>query len=125
MGDGASSFATRCASVRLLCPGRWWTALFLAAPDEWEIYCDVVTPPRWMGPGKVTMIDLDLDVYRSRAGRRVELLDHDEFAAHRERYGYPADVVEHATAAARWLLDSLAHGAEPFTSHYGRWLDLV
>ena len=91
-----------------------------AAPDEWDVYCDITTPPRWTHPGEVTMIDLDLDLCRIRADQRVELLDEDQFAAHQVSYNYPAHVIDQATATARGLRSHLNH-AEPFASHYRTW----
>lgn len=46
-----------------------------------------------VGVGSVRAIDLDLDVIRFHDGS-VVIDDEDEFADHRELYGYPADVVE-------------------------------
>jgi hypothetical protein len=117
-----SSFRTRHASVRLVPDDKWWSAIFFARPSDWDVYCDITTPPRWTGPGEVTMVDLDLDVLRHRGGRRVELLDSDEFDEHRVRFGYPADVVEQATAAARHITAALTDRTEPFAAHYRAWL---
>ena len=124
IGDNTASFTAKHASVRLLPTGQWWTALFAAAPDEWDVYCDITTPPRWTHPGEVTMIDLDLDLRRIRTDQRVELLDEDQFVAHQVSYNYPAHVIDQATATARELRSHLNH-AEPFASHYRTWLDLA
>ena len=113
------------AFVQFFPHGQWWTATFNAEPLGTDIYCDIGTPPRWVSPGEVTMIDLDLDVLRLRADRRVLLVDDDEFAEHQIRYGYPADVVREAELAAAWLLDAVSNGAEPFASEYLAWLDVI
>jgi hypothetical protein len=55
----------------------------------------------------------------------VELLDEDEFATHTERFGYPAEVTDNAWSAARWLVDALSDGTEPFASAYHPWLKQV
>jgi protein associated with RNAse G/E len=102
----------------------WWTGSFNAAPHRTEIYCDITTIPTWPTPDVVTMVDLDLDVRRRRVGT-VEILDEDEFAVHQVRYGYPAEVVEQAWAAAEWLAGALREGVEPFGTAYHRWLDVV
>lgn len=113
--------------VVLFRPGVWWTAVFNGEPAPVEVYCDITSVPQWLdgtdGP-YVTAIDLDLDVARRRDGR-VQLLDEDEFAGHRERYGYPPDVVAAAEASARWLMDACAGNTEPFASEYHAWLDRV
>jgi len=103
----------------------WWTALFNAPTRRTEIYCDVATPADWSGTGRVRFADLDLDVRRRRDGGVVELVDEDEFAANRVRFGYPKDVVEHAWSAAHWLVKALSTATEPFAHRYHDWLDRV
>jgi protein associated with RNAse G/E len=99
----------------------WWTATFNAEPHRTEIYCDITTVPAWPTPAEVTMVDLDLDVRRRRAGA-VERLDDDEFAEHRVRFGYPPEVVAAAEAAADWLLTAVRDRVEPFDRGYHHWL---
>lgn len=113
--------------VALFPPGGWWTAVFNGPPAQIEVYCDITSVPRWCGGSDgpyVTAIDLDLDVARRRDGT-VTLLDEDEFAEHRERYGYPPDIVAAAEDAARWLTVVCADGTEPFGTDYRGWLDQV
>jgi len=102
----------------------WWTGMFNPPPRTSEVYCDITTPAEWDGD-TVRIVDLDLDVVRRRATGAVELRDEDEFDEHRERFGYPDDVIENARAAARWLLGALGDGTEPFASAYRKWLALV
>ena len=111
--------------VHLIPAGQWWTAAFNAGPAATEIYCDITTEPRWLHPDEVTMVDLDLDVLRMRDNARVLLVDEDEFADHRVRYGYPPEVIRQAEQAAEWLLAAVRAGAEPFGTGYRRWLDLL
>ncbi len=113
------------ANVGLLPRGVWWTAWFNGEPQRVEVYCDITTVPQWIGTGEVTMVDLDLDVARSRTDGSVHLLDEDEFAENQKLYGYPADVIEEAENAARWLLAALADGTEPFAGAWRKWLALV
>lgn len=115
------------AHVLLIRPDVWWTACFNAEPAPIEVYCDVTSVVRWLdnaGGPYLTAVDLDLDVARTRDGR-VELLDEDEFAEHRERYAYPADVVAAAEASAQWLIEACGGDTEPFASEYRTWLDRV
>ncbi|MEU5671326.1 DUF402 domain-containing protein [Micromonospora sp. NPDC049089] len=110
----------------LLVPHRaWWTGMFNPPPRTSEVYCDITTPARWESDDTVHLIDLDLDVVRRRATGLVELLDEDEFAEHRARFGYPEDVVAEAEAAAQRLLRALGDGTEPFATAYRKWLALV
>ena len=91
-----------------------------------ELYVDITTVPTWgtdaQDRATVRMVDLDLDVVRGRSGR-VWVDDEDEFADHRIRYGYPAEVVRlAATSCDRVHADVVAgHGA--FDRNLGRaWL---
>jgi uncharacterized protein len=111
--------------VELIPDGQWWTATFNAEPAATEIYCDIGTPAQWPDPAEVTMVDLDLDVYKRRAEPQPGLDDEDEFAEHQVRYGYPEEVISQAKQAAAWLAEAIAAGAEPFASHYRAWLDRV
>ncbi|MBW8091676.1 DUF402 domain-containing protein [Streptomyces hygroscopicus subsp. hygroscopicus] len=113
------------AHVLLFPRAAWWTAVFNAAPRETEIYCDITTPPQWVSPDEVTMVDLDLDVIRKRTDGTTLMIDQDEFAEHQVRYGYPAEVVAEAEASGRWLLDAVGSGAEPFGTAHASWLAMV
>jgi protein associated with RNAse G/E len=110
--------------VLLVPRDAWWTAMFNSPPRRTEVYCDITTPATWYD-GRVQLVDLDLDVRRRRTSRAVELLDEDEFAAHADQFGYPPDVTDNAWSAARWLVDALADGTEPFASAYQPWLKQV
>jgi protein associated with RNAse G/E len=61
-------------------------------------YCNVTTPPTFDGR-QISYVDLDLDV-SVKANGCIALLDEDEFEENQLRYGYPADVIEHAQEAA-------------------------
>jgi protein associated with RNAse G/E len=111
--------------VLLIPHHAWWTAMFNPPPRTSEVYCDITTPARWQDD-TVHIIDLDLDVVRRRESGLVELRDEDEFADHRQRFGYPEDLVTEAQAAARKLLVALGDGTEPFATQYRKWLaDIV
>jgi hypothetical protein len=111
--------------VLLVPHDAWWTAMFNPPPRTSEVYCDIATPAHWQGRHEVDLVDLDLDVVRRRESGLVQLLDEDEFADHRERFGYPDEVVEPARAAAITLMSALDDGTEPFASAYRKWLSLV
>ncbi|WP_328916856.1 MULTISPECIES: DUF402 domain-containing protein [unclassified Streptomyces] len=113
------------AHVVLVPRASWWTAIFNAAPARTEIYCDITTPPRWISPAEVTMVDLDLDVIRKRDADRPVLVDEDEFAEHQVRYGYPADVIAEARESAQWLLAAVTAGSGPFGGAHEAWLEMV
>ncbi|MFF5213442.1 DUF402 domain-containing protein [Streptosporangium sp. NPDC000396] len=110
------------AFVMLFPRDAWWTAVFNAAPDRTEIYCDISTVPRWSGD-EVSMVDLDLDVIRMRDGR-IFLDDEDEFEEHQVRYAYPPDVIESARASAAHLMKAVTAGTAPF-GPAPRWLSHV
>ena len=78
---------------------RWYNVFRLAEPGEdtalW--YCNVTTPPK-LEAGELRYVDLDLDV-TVRASGTIELLDAEEFEAHKHKYRYPPDVIAHANEA--------------------------
>jgi len=80
--------------------------------------------PQWPSAEEVTMVDLDLDVRRRRRGA-VELLDEDEFAAHRVKYDYPPEVVAAAEASFAWLAGAVRERVEPFGVASHAWLARV
>ncbi|MCX4850845.1 DUF402 domain-containing protein [Streptomyces sp. NBC_00893] len=121
-GTGSAVYTTREARVMLIPRDAWWTGLFQAAPARLDAYCDVTTPPRWPHPGEVTMIDLDLDVCRTRDGGTVYVDDEDEFADHQVRHAYPPDVIARATTTAEQLRVALTEDAEPFGRCRRSWL---
>jgi protein associated with RNAse G/E len=110
--------------VLLIPHAAWWTGMFNPPPRTSEVYCDITTPARWEGD-TVHIVDLDLDVVRRRETQLVELRDEDEFAVHREQFGYPDEVVTEAYAAASKLLVALGDGTEPFATQYRKWLSDV
>jgi protein associated with RNAse G/E len=116
---------TRHDAVRLIPSDRWWIAMFVAAPFEREVYCDICLPARLTAPDELTVIDLDLDLTRFRSGGRVHLEDEDEFAGNAVRYGYAPSVVAEASAAAGDLHRSMTDRTEPFGTAALAWLDVL
>lgn len=112
------------AFVQLIRPDEPWTAIFNAPGAKYDVYIDLTTPARWVDDSTVELVDLDLDVVRHPSGA-VALLDEDEWAEHRDRFGYPADLIDRTETAATELLASVGDGAEPFGTASSRWLDLV
>ena len=87
---------------------------------DFDLYVDVGTLPV-RTPGRITMVDLDLDVIR-RPNGTVEVLDEDELELHAVQYAYPPELVVHARAVADELVAMLTAGAEPFGVASQRWL---
>ena len=94
--------------------GRDWWAASWPASGEPEVYVDICTAAVW-GEGRVTMIDLDLDVVRDRSGA-VHVLDEDEFAEHQVAVAYPRELIEGAVAACERVRAMLERGDEPFAT---------
>lgn len=89
--------------------------------DPVELYVDITTVPT-RADGTVTAVDLDLDVVRGRSGR-VWVDDEDEFADHRVRFDYPADVVALATASCDRVRAAVSAADGAFDPALGRaWL---
>ncbi len=120
--DGGG-WTTRFPYVLLVPPDAWWTASFCRPPGP-EVYCDVCLPARWSPDGTALhLVDLDLDVARP-AGAGPHIEDEDEFAGHRESFGYPDDLVAEAMATCARLYEAVGReaGTEPFRSVYKDWL---
>jgi hypothetical protein len=116
-----AAFASAFAWVLLFPRDRPWAASYYDSPEQpIAVYVDVATPAVWDGP-HVTMVDLDLDVIRTRDGA-VLLDDEDEFDEHRVTLGYPADVVALARRTADELMTAAVTGHEPFGGAGSRWL---
>ena len=90
----------------------FYDSVWAAAETGVDVYVDITTVPRWDGD-RVSMVDLDLDVVRGRTGR-VWVDDEDEFADHRVRFGYPADVVRLAATSCDQVQAAVAAGAPPY-----------
>lgn len=103
---------------------RWWIATFYAEGDgDIEIYVDISTPTTWDN-GRLTMVDLDLDIVLRRDGT-MYIDDEDEFEEHRVLYGYPDDVIDMARKTADEMLKAVRARVEPFGDVWRRWLEQV
>ena len=69
--------------------------------DAVQFYCNI-HQPALLEPNAIRFVDLDLDVIR-RPGEDARVVDHDEFEAHRARYGYPERYAETVPAVAEAL----------------------
>jgi predicted RNA-binding protein associated with RNAse of E/G family len=120
------------AFVSVVPPDAAYVATFYAphptGPGEpVELYVDITTVPAWADgpPRTVSTVDLDLDVVRGRSGR-VWVDDEDEFADHRVRYDYPAEMVALATRSCDRVHAAVRAGTGPFDPALGRaWLSRV
>jgi uncharacterized protein len=99
----------------------WWVAAFNAPPHDIEVYVDMTTPPEWVARDHVTMVDLDLDVIRSRTSGTF-LDDEDEFTLHQQLFGYPEDVVDAARACSESMMSRVTARDEPFGETALEWL---
>ena len=67
----------------------------------------------------------DADVVQGVSGR-VWIDDEDEFADHRVRFGYPAEIIEGALASCAWVETSVQRGDAPFDAATAEpWLAAV
>jgi protein associated with RNAse G/E len=114
----------RHAMVQLI-PERAWWSLIVNDGGRYPVYVDVTTPARWSDDGSlVEMVDLDLDVVRTRDGT-IAVLDEDEFVEHSRTLRYPDWMVARARTTAAELVLTLESAAEPFGTAPRRWLDTV
>jgi uncharacterized protein len=113
--------------IKLITPGRWWTAVWNdrggGSDGTIDVYVDVITPAVWE-EHTIRMVDLDLDVVRRLDGS-VEIADQDEFDEHRIALGYPEAVVAMArTVTARLAID-VEQRVEPFGAVGDRWCEVA
>jgi protein associated with RNAse G/E len=62
---------------------------------------------------RFVVVDLDLDVVRLVDGT-ASIVDQDEFAEHRVRYGYPPDVIAETVRVTDEVLAAVQAGQAPF-----------
>jgi predicted RNA-binding protein associated with RNAse of E/G family len=108
--------------VSLVPESGCWIATFNepSADTDISVYIDVTTRPHLTGD-VIHAVDLDLDVIRLRDGS-VRVLDEDEFAEHRIRYGYPEEVATQARATTDQLVALLTAAVQPFEQAAARYL---
>lgn len=107
--------------VQLIAPSAFWSLIYNGEDHRYPVYIDVATPATWVGPNRVEMIDVDLDVVRWRDGT-VVILDEDELIEHRASLGYPDWLYERARTAAAELVPRVEARTEPFGTVPDRWL---
>lgn len=104
-----------------------YVATFHLRPGETSpvrTYVDITTVPVWQD-ATVTMVDLDLDVIQDWAGR-VWVDDEDEFADHQVRFGYPADLVQHALTTCATVRATVEAGHPPYDdTSPAHWLAML
>ena len=113
--------------VTLVPHDRPFIATFYAGdggPMPCEVYVDISTVPTWRD-GRVSSIDLDLDVLRGWSGR-VWVDDEDEFASHRVTLDYPREVVRLATRSCDEVRAAVQQRTPPYDAATPRtWFDVM
>lgn len=105
----------------MLVPDHPYVATFHAPGGPIEVYVDITTVPSWEG-STMRAVDLDLDVLRAASGR-TWVDDEDEFAEHRQVFGYPDDVVSEASRTCTAVHAAVAAYDPPFDRDtHTRWL---
>ncbi|HZD22773.1 MAG TPA: DUF402 domain-containing protein [Acidimicrobiia bacterium] len=116
--DGPFHFSS--GFVGLVPATDWWVVEYYPDHPTLAIYVNVGTPPE-LDDGRLTQVDLDLDVIRRLDGT-VEIIDVDEFDKHRVALGYPDELVDAARDAAERAKRMLQEGIEPFGDAPESWL---
>jgi hypothetical protein len=106
-------------AVWLIPDATWWTIEFTPDGDT-PVYVNIGMPVTWDGD-RVTQIDLDLDVIRTRSGETL-VIDHDEFEDHQVRFGYPPEIVNATERAAEQSLAMLRKTDPPFDGCHAEWM---
>jgi hypothetical protein len=94
---------------------------FNPEPHPFEVYVDITTPPVWED-ATVRIVDLDLDVIRTRDERGTFVEDQDEFEEHQLAFGYPAEIITLAEESAERVYGAVAGRQAPYDGSAERWL---
>lgn len=100
---------------------HFWNLEVMWDPD-WRPsrhYVNIAMPSAW-DDGTLRFVDLDLDLSWWADGR-VLLLDEDEFAEHRTRFGYPPWLVERAWQAVDEVRGLISARTTPFDGALYAW----
>lgn len=120
-----AEFQTRNHHVRWVPDGAWFVAGFNGRPAL-RLYLDLTTPAELVetpAGWELRAVDLDLDIVvgQDDPWAAAQLVDQDEFAEHRVRYGYPADVVRTVEQTADDLLRRIRCSEEPYATVAATW----
>ncbi len=104
--------------VALFWPGAYYQVFLLLKEKSTDYYCNVIAPVRYLAEERtVAFTDLDIDVVVS--GRRVEVVDLDEFAV--RKADYSEDWQREALQAKDELVRMASSQAGPFAPATANW----
>lgn len=109
--DG-STWRTKEGAICFFDRHEWFNVIAMFRDDGIHYYTNISTPARWE-QGRLTYIDLELDV-RLLPDGRLEILDEDEFREMREVFGYPLKVVTRARESLSRVIQLIQNGRYPF-----------
>jgi protein associated with RNAse G/E len=95
-------------------------ALWDSAWQPQSLYVDIATGTHW-SEDTVGYVDLDLDVILKHDSPIVLLDDEDEFAEHRVKFDYPAELVAQCHDAVAVVRGFLERRERPFTPDLFAW----
>ena len=96
---------------------RWYNIFRFHEPDGTlrNYYCNITMPPS-LENGVLDYVDLDIDVL-VWPDLRYEVLDLDDFAENKIKFGYPQDVIERAEASLAEVIRLLESQEFPFAAN--------
>lgn len=124
-GDDPAPKPARYGGDIYLFDDRWWNASRARRDGRTWYYVNIATPVEFDGE-TFSYVDLDLDVAwyadgepwfwesGQQLGGGPQVLDEDEFLAHKQSMGYPHEVEQRARAAVDEVLDLIQRRAFPF-----------
>lgn len=110
-------YVTETDTVMLVSPDGDFVAKFFppGREDGMLLYVDIAHDVTWHPElGKVTGIDMDLDVLHATDERGIWIEDIEEFQAHKERYSYPEDLINHSWMLATEILEKVINEEGPY-----------
>ena len=118
-----AGFHAWCDHVVLIPHHAWWLATIYGddADRPVDVYVDITTPPV-REDATVRIVDLDLDVIRTRDERGTFVEDQDELEEHQLAFGYPAEIITLAEESAERVYGAVAGRQAPYDGSAERWL---
>lgn len=107
-------WTSKVPSVAFFLPGQWYNVIALLEENGIRYYCNAASPPYDNEEERtLTYIDYDLDVIRFADGN-VQIVDQEEYAAHRVSMCYFATLEEKIEDGLNLLLRRIKDGKAPF-----------
>lgn len=102
---------------------QWFNSIGMLREDGVYYYCNIGSPYRWEN-NVLRYVDYDLDV-KVFPDMTYQVLDQDEYEAHRRQMKYPPEVVAEIEQGLKELISLIQQRKGPFEPEYvERWYEM-